>query len=91
MVEEGFDAFLEIFVVGCWEALDGAHQTGHLAEGSAGLSAEQFQAVFTFVRYWTSWVVDGKTHLRSSSEASKKTLWNKHPTNGQTHTPSYCR
>ena len=40
MVEEGFDAFLQIFVVGCWEAFDGAHQTGHLAEGSAGLSAE---------------------------------------------------
>ena len=92
MVEERLDAFLEVFVVGCWEAFDGAHQAGHLAEGAAGFSAEELEAVFAFVRYRTSWEVDeGETHLRSSSEASKKSLWNKRPTNEQTHTPSYCR
>ena len=57
MVEERLDAFLEVFVVGCWEAFDGAHQAGHLAEGAAGFSAEELQAVFIFVRYWTSWVI----------------------------------
>jgi hypothetical protein len=46
VVEQGLDALLQILVIGSRQALDGHHQTGHLAEGTTGLSAEQFQGVY---------------------------------------------
>ena len=45
VVEQGLDALLQILVVGCGQALDGHHQAGHVAEGAAGLAAEELETV----------------------------------------------
>lgn len=46
VVEKGLDTLLQILVVGCRQALDGAHQTGHLAEGTAGLTTKQLEGIY---------------------------------------------
>lgn len=46
VVEHGLDALLQVLVVSGGQTLDGAHQAGHLTEGTASLTAEQLQAVY---------------------------------------------
>jgi hypothetical protein len=46
VVEHGLDTLLQVLVVGSRQTLDSAHQAGHLAEGTASLTAEQLQAVY---------------------------------------------
>jgi hypothetical protein len=50
VIEKGLDTLLQVFVVRCREALDRAHQAGHVAEGAAGFAAEEFEAVYTMIR-----------------------------------------
>lgn len=49
VVDQRFDALLQVFVVGGWQTLDRHHEPGHLSEGPSALATQQFQAVWVLL------------------------------------------